>query len=158
MSDNKIEGIIYMIDCFDKEIKGHYIGSTLQTFNQRRREHKSNTHNEKSDQYNKKLYFHIRQNGGWLNWKMDIIERVLVDDVDELRQYEQLWIDTLHPDLNICRSYRTKEQNRKEKTALQRIYNAHSPVINCDNCNKKIKKCKISNHKKTAYCKNYEKK
>jgi hypothetical protein len=159
MSEVKLqEGIIYMIDSFDKDVKGHYIGSTLQKFNQRRKEHKSHCTNENSDQHHKRLYFHIRQHGNWQNWKMDIIERVLVEDEAELRLVEQSWIDILEPDLNQNKAVLTREQMLKDKRDRQKIYNARSPIIQCNNCDMKVKKCIITKHQKTVYCQNYIKK
>ena len=50
-----------------------YVGST-KAFRQRKAQHKSDCYNEKSKHYNNKLYTTIRENSGWENWRMVIIE------------------------------------------------------------------------------------
>lgn len=166
MSDNKLqEGIIYMIDSYDTTINGYYVGSTLQGFEQRRMEHKSNCHNEDSKEYTHFKYVYIRSNGGWNNFKMTIIERVLVEDKSELLMIEQEWHETLQPNLNTQRAYRTLEEKKRQKDKADEVYRLKNKskinekageVINCDHCDKTYTKRNKTTHQKTKYCINYK--
>ena len=62
---------IYKIVCDDLP-EYVYIGSTT-NFTNRKCSHKSNCNNENSKSYNSKIYSLIRENGGWDNWRMVII-------------------------------------------------------------------------------------
>ena len=166
MSEVKLqEGIIYMIDSYDTSINGYYVGSTLREFTQRRNEHKSNCNNEDSNEYNYYKYVYIRDNGGWCNFKMTIIERVLVEDKSELLMIEQDWQDMLKPNLNIQRAYRTLEDKKNQKDKADQIYKIKnkslinkkaSEVIKCDHCDKTYTKRNKATHQKTKYCINYK--
>ena len=50
-----------------------YVGST-KSFRHRKYQHKCCCNKENSAKYNRKLYTTIRENGGWDNWRMVIIE------------------------------------------------------------------------------------
>lgn len=158
MSNNKIEGIIYMIKCHDQQISEHYIGSTTLTFTERQNVHQYDCTNEKSKKFNIKLYFYIRQTGGWLNWKMDIIDRVLVDDEKELRQHEQKWIETLKPTLNCKRAFRSESDLLTDR---KKINDKHNPfnmlkIVKCYKCGKNHTNANTTNHRRTKYCMNYK--
>jgi predicted GIY-YIG superfamily endonuclease len=62
---------IYKICCDDLP-EFVYVGST-KAFRQRKNEHKSNCNND-NKKHNFKLYQTIRENGGWENWRMVIID------------------------------------------------------------------------------------
>ena len=64
--------IIYKITCKDTNITDVYVGHTT-NFVQRKHAHKQNCINDKASNYKYKLYEVIRDNGGWNNWKMEII-------------------------------------------------------------------------------------
>jgi hypothetical protein len=165
MSEVQLQvGIIYMIDSYDPEIKGYYVGSTLQEFEQRRMEHKSNCNNDDSKEYNHYKYVYIRDNGGWNNFKMTIIERVLVESKSELLMMEQDWQDMLKPNLNIQRAYRTLEDKKNQKAKADQIYKQKNKailnqkkkeIINCDRCDKTYTKSHKATHQKSKYCINY---
>ena len=65
------EYVFYLIKCKNPEVKDCYIGKTNQ-FMQRRNMHKYSSQTGSS-----KLYVAIRENGGWENWQMDIVHRVI---------------------------------------------------------------------------------
>lgn len=153
-----LEGIIYMIDSYDPEIKGYYVGSTLQTFSKRNSEHKSSCNNNKFKDYNQYKYVYIRSNGGWLNFKMTIIDRVMVESKEELRMIEQDWIDTIKPNLNKNKSYRTVEESKQydyNRYRTDEYKSDRKQVIQCGHCDKTYTKRAKSTHQKTKYCKNY---
>ena len=146
MSEVKLyQGIIYMIDSYDPEVKGYYVGSTLQTFSQRRIGHTYDCNNIKSTKYNHYKYVYMRENGGWLNFKMTIIDRVIVESDEELRIIEQDWIDTIKPNLNTKKAYITKKEIN-----INRVQ-----IIQCDHCNKTYTKDNKTRHQKSKYCINY---
>ena len=64
---------IYKLCCKDTSIKDIYIGSTT-NFRQRKSQHKNCCNNENNKHYNYRLYKFIRENGGFDNWEMFMIE------------------------------------------------------------------------------------
>jgi hypothetical protein len=66
---------IYKIVCNDVSITDFYVGSTSNIRN-RKCDHKSNCNNENSKKYNIKIYQTIRENGGWDNWRMVVLEEM----------------------------------------------------------------------------------
>ena len=70
-----------------------YIGST-KDFHKRKIKHKHTCNNPKAPEYNYKIYQHIRANGGWGSWTMDIIEEC------ETRDREIELIKEMKPSLN----------------------------------------------------------
>ena len=70
---NYKNALIYKICCNDPNITDIYIGSTT-NFYQRTRAHKTSCNNPNGKSYNLHVYKFIRDNGGWKNWRMDLIE------------------------------------------------------------------------------------
>ena len=64
--------IIYKIYCKNPDIKDLYVGHTT-NFVQRKHSHKQNCVNSNSVCYDMKVYKTIRNNGGWDNWNMEIV-------------------------------------------------------------------------------------
>jgi len=115
-------GCIYVIDCFDTE--DLYIGSTV-NFNDRKGKHKFSCSNDKCRAYNYKLYQTIREYGGWDNWAMFTIEEEI--PIEQLKEREQFYINTLEPSLNEKRALLTKEDKKKEiKKEIRKIMNKTS--------------------------------
>ncbi len=91
--------IIYKITCKDPNTKDVYVGHTT-NFVQRKHAHKQGCTNAKSSNYNCKLYEVIRNNGGWSNWKMEIINFFDCKDHYEARKKEQEYFNLLNATLN----------------------------------------------------------
>jgi len=91
--------LFYKISCKDAAITDVYIGHTT-NFVQRKSGHKQSCNNPKSANYNFKLYSVIRQNGGWDNWKMDIIAYHQCNDHYEARKIEQEYFISHNATLN----------------------------------------------------------
>jgi len=89
--------IIYKITCIDDNIKDVYVGHTT-NFVQRKHAHKKCCINEKYGSC--KLYDIIRNNGGWNNWKMEIINFFNCKDHYEARIKEQEYFVSLNANLN----------------------------------------------------------
>ena len=91
--------IIYKIACKDSAITDVYVGHTT-NFVQRKYGHKLSCINPKSANYKLKLYEVIRANGGWNNWKMEIINFFDCKDQSEARKKEQEYFISLNATLN----------------------------------------------------------
>ena len=63
----------YKICCKDTNIKEIYIGQTTD-FTRRKYSHGHACYNDKRPDYNMRVYKFIRDNGGWDNWDMILIE------------------------------------------------------------------------------------
>ena len=102
MSQIKIDyssTLFYMIFCKDTTIDDLYIGHTT-NFVQRKQSHKQSCSNTKNTNYKCKLYNVIRDNGGWDNWKMQIIAFHECDDLMSAKKYEQQYFEEYKATLN----------------------------------------------------------
>ena len=119
--------IIYKITCKDVNVKDVYVGHTT-NFVQRKHAHKQSCCNDKTANYKCKLYEVIRNNGGWTNWQMEIINLYNCHDHYEARQKEKEYFISLNATLNSIEPMpkpKPKEISVKEKK--QPLY--------CDICN-----------------------
>jgi hypothetical protein len=89
--------IFYTICCNDPTVKELYIGHTT-NFVQRQTAHKQNCANAKIGIC--KLYKVIRDNGGWNNWKMQIIAFHDCDDFFSAKKHEQYYFEEYKATLN----------------------------------------------------------
>jgi GIY-YIG catalytic domain len=115
--------IIYKITCKDPNIKDVYVGHTT-NFVQRKHAHKNSCSNENSSNYNCKLYQAIRNNGGWNNWNMEIVNFFNCNDHYEARKKEQEYFELLNATLNSI------EPMPKPKFKRQPKANPNQPVKN----------------------------
>ena len=91
--------IFYKIYCKDASIDDLYIGHTT-NFVQRKYAHKQGCKNNKSSNYNCKLYKTIRDNMGWDNWIMEIIAFHNCDDLYAAKKLEQSYFEDYKATLN----------------------------------------------------------
>ena len=110
---NYNKSIIYKICCNDLKIKEIYIGSTI-NFTRRKQRHKSCCNNINGKNYNLKLYKCIRDNGGWVNWSMILIDTVSCESKLELLKIEREYIEKNNSVLNCKIPSRTKKEYNKE--------------------------------------------
>jgi hypothetical protein len=130
--------IIYKITCCDETIKDVYVGHTT-NFVQRKHAHKQGCNNEKSSNYNCKLYNTIREHGGWKNWKMEIINFFNCRDHYEARQKEQEYFVSLNATLNSIEPMpKPKEQPKVNETILTQ--QVQSNKFCCESCDFKCNK------------------
>jgi len=80
-----------------------YIGSTNK-FSSRKSHHKKNTYNKVKKSYHRLIYKTIRDNGGWDEFKIEIIETIECELLLEARQREQYYINLYKPNLNLISS------------------------------------------------------
>jgi len=176
-SNNESKKIfIYLIFCKDQSITDTYIGQT-DNFERRLSEHEKTC----SSKDNKKLYSFIRENGGWVNWNMKILNTYICNNDNETKQIEQKYIEYYKSSLNSISSYSTYKNVELDKfleTQLNNIEKKEIPLNFTDNleikekslliesmseiceyCNKRFNtKYSLNKHKKTAkYCFNQRK-
>ena len=122
--------IIYKITCDDSNISDLYVGHTT-NFVQRKHAHKQSCINEKSLNYKCKLYDVIRNNGGWENWKMEIINFFNCKNHYEARKKEQEYFLSLTATLNSIEPYAIPKP--KEIIVKNTVI---KEVFHCKECNK----------------------
>ena len=131
---NYKNALIYKICCNDPNITDIYIGSTT-NFYQRKRAHKCNCNNSNSRGYNLHVYKFIRDNGGWENWRMLLLEFYECNNKLELFRREGELIRELKPTLNKFIAGQTlKEYREKNKDKLKQNFKKYR-----DNNKDKIK-------------------
>jgi hypothetical protein len=159
---------IYKISCKDLNVKQCYFGSTID-FNKRKWSHKSVCNNENGKYYNYPLYQFIRENNGWDNFKMQVIDFITSEDKEIYQKCEAKYIrDNIDIVLNKQIPDRKKEewnednkekiieycQNNKEKRSeyyqnnKEKINEYKKQKVPCDICNKILTKGTLSRHKK----------
>ena len=149
--------IIYKITCNDDTIKDVYVGHTT-NFVQRKYAHKQCCLN---DNLNKcKLYDVIRNNGGWNNWTMEIVNFFNCKDHYEARQKEQEYFISLNASLNSVEPFPLKKLNsndfycetcnfkcyKKSNYVLHLLTTKHNLAVN------KINNDNITNENKNKFC------
>jgi hypothetical protein len=104
--------IIDKLCCNDLEILFQYIGHTT-NFPKRKALHKHNCNNMNSKLYNLKIYQIIRDNGGWDNWSMIMIENFPCNNNLEASMRERYWYEELNGNMNTRKPYRSKEEEKE---------------------------------------------
>jgi hypothetical protein len=108
--------IIYKICCDDLP-EYIYVGSTA-NFRCRKNKHKISCNNGD----NKKLYTTIRENGGWDNWRMVIIEECGEISLVQVRIKEEECRIKLKANLNSIRCHRTEEEKKEYNKEYNKEY------------------------------------
>jgi len=103
---------IYKIVCNDLTIKDCYVGHTTD-MTKRKCAHKSRCHNEKDKKHNLKIYKIIRENGGWDNWNMVLVEKFPCKDKYEACKREREVFEELDAKMNTNRPYTTQEETKQ---------------------------------------------
>ena len=121
--------LFYKISCKDTSISDVYIGHTT-NFVQRKSGHKQSCNNPKATNHDCKLYKFIRDNGGWDNWRMDIIAYHECNDHYEARKKEQEFFIMHKATLNSIEPMPRPKPPRIRVNDLNPIKSAHT----CDVC------------------------
>ena len=113
--------IIYKLCCKDPSITDIYVGHTTDVI-RRKRQHKycCNTENKK---YNFYVYQFIRDNGGWDNFDMIVIEELSCENKYQAEQRERYWLEELKATLNKQVPTRTIQEYREEYREQKQEYN-----------------------------------
>ena len=146
---------IYKIYCIDESIEDIYIGSTINIKN-RLMGHKTSCNNIKGKTYNLKVYQFIRNNGGFDNWRMEVIHEAECETNRDKEQIEQEYINTCKPKLNERKSYMTEKDLKQQKKQYNKErYQKNKEKINQYNNEYRAKnKEKIKKRKREYYLKN----
>ena len=102
--------LVHFDDLNDENI---YIGHTINMV-QRKHDHKCNCNNPNRKEHNYKKYQFIRENGGWDNWQMILVEKYPCNDVHEAKARERYWITELKANLNVDMPTRTAKEYRED--------------------------------------------
>jgi hypothetical protein len=116
----------YRIVCKDLEIKDCYVGSSNNLV-RRILEHMYTCESNKSKSYNLKIYQFIRNNGGWKNWRVILIEKLEFNNKIECLQNERKLIEFYKSNLNSIIPSRTPKEyyiqyNIKKKDKKKEYY------------------------------------
>ena len=104
----------YKIVCKDTKIQDAYIGHTT-NFTKRKYKHKDYCSNPTTRNYNIHLYQFIRDNGGWENFDMILINTEKCENSLEARKMERGYIEQLGASLNIVRPFITTDEASEQK-------------------------------------------
>ena len=140
----------------DYEDANVYIGSTT-NFKTRKYNHKSTCNNPDSNRYNLKKYEYIRNNGGWDEWLMILIEVFPCNNLREAESREEYWRSHYKATLNAqkCSANVNTQQeydkqyyieNKEKILERNRIYN----FINKEEINEQRQDYRDNNKEKTA--------
>jgi hypothetical protein len=135
---------MYKIVCKDLTITHTYVGHTTQ-WKDRKSQHKYNCVNENSREYNYPVYIFIRENGGWENWTMILIEDYPCENKLQAEQRERYWIETLNANLNKYIPSRTKQEWNEEHKEEKKIYNTNYYQENKEKLIERAKEIYIEN-------------
>jgi hypothetical protein len=155
------KGNIYKLCCRDTDITNIYIGSTC-NMTKRKHKHKYSCNNEKAKGYNYYVYRFIRENGGWNNWNMVLVEEVCCENKKQLNQKERECIEKLKPTLNKVIPNRTQKEYYQDNFERERERQKEYYKENKESIQEKIKKYhnknknKINEYKKKWYENNSE--
>tara|TARA_R110000822_G_scaffold200527_1_gene338042 strand:+ start:792 stop:1265 length:474 start_codon:yes stop_codon:yes gene_type:complete len=137
---------IYKLCCKDENITECYVGSTT-NFKRRYLQHKCRSYNINELSYSSKLYSFIRNNGGFDNWTMKLLENVNCDTKLELHKLERKWIENSNAILNCRVPTRTKKEFYQDNKARLCAYK--NIKFECDVCLGSYTRNNFAKHKKT---------
>ena len=101
--------MIYKLCCNDVSITDLYVGATT-NFKQRKGQHKRRCCNPNDKSHHLKVYQFIRENGGWNNWNMILVEQYPCENQLESDKRERYWLEILGGTLNMLIPSRTKKE------------------------------------------------
>ena len=125
--------IIYKITCKDPAITDLYVGHTT-NFVQRKNAHMYSCISPKTANHKCKLYETIRSNGGWSNWRMDIIAFFECDDLYAARTKEQEYYVSLKATLNSIEPLPLPKEKRTQTNQVIRDISNKCKYV-CTICN-----------------------
>jgi hypothetical protein len=126
--------IIYKLCCNDPSITDIYVGHTTDK-TRRKQQHKSSCNNENGNSYNTYVYQFIRENGGWDNWSMIVLDEYQCENKNQAELKERYYIELFQSTLNtVLRPITTRqerleqlkeyyEENKEEQKEYQKEYN-----------------------------------
>lgn len=171
-------GYVYKLCINDGTLDDCYVGSTG-CIKQRKCRHKHACENPSQPAHHFRVYQFIRENKGFDNWNIHVLEKVEYNEKIELLQRERHYIETLKPSLNCAIPMRTTEEKKEKKTIKDEKYRARhrdeirernnkfeqehkeerrkhwaeyrNQLIKCPECEKEIKRSSLYRHTKTFH-------
>jgi hypothetical protein len=126
--------VVYKLCCKDPSVELIYVGSTT-NWTKRKNMHKFSCTNPNNKKYNVKVYQIIRENGGWENFEMIMLEKYPCNDKIESDARERYWLEKLSAILNCVVPGRTGKEYRethKEKIKeYQKEYRKEKYTCGC---------------------------
>ena len=112
---------IYKIVCNNPNIDSFYIGSTT-NWAKRKNSHKNRCNDVNDKKHNLQIYQIMRENGGFENFNMILVEDYPCENRRQAEQREQYWKDLLTPDMNTINAYLTEEQKKEYSRNFMKEY------------------------------------
>ena len=142
--------IVYKIVCNDLDIKDCYVGSTT-NFTKRKQQHKRLATCDKETQQ-LQLYSFIKENGGWSNWSMVLIDTYNCNTKLELLKIERENIELENATLNKNIPSREKKEYVKQEhiKEQQKEHMKNYRMNNAEKIKIKNKQYKENNKEKIA--------
>lgn len=113
-SNTIIYKLVHIDDLNDENI---YVGHTTNMI-KRKNKHKSSCGNPNDKEHNEYKYQFIRENGGWDQWEMILIEKYPCDNGDQARARERYWKRELNATLNTQEPGRTQKEWREDNKEI----------------------------------------
>jgi hypothetical protein len=161
--------IFYKIVCNDLNITECYVGHTT-NFIKRKYNHHRSCINDKVHNHNQPIYIFIRNNGGWDNWTMIMIDEISCENSLQACKIERKFIEDLKASLNIRIPSKTKKELYEEKKEerldyaknyreqhKEKIFKQSQKQIYCDCCKIDMRYSDRARHNKSSkHIKNIE--
>ncbi len=141
--------IIYKIQHNEKD-ELLYVGHTTD-FTKRKSAHKTNTHSEGANTYNRQVYKMIRDNGDWNSFRMIEINKFPCNNRREAEAEEDRVMRELKATMNMNRAYRT-QQDTKDDAKEYRATNADEIKVKAKIYRENLNKDENGNLTINAYC------
>lgn len=123
------KSVVYKITCKDESVDFIYVGST-RNWQQRYSQHKSDCNNVKSPRHNLQIYEFMRNNGGWGNFVMILVEELCCENKRDLDKREQYWKDMYGGNVGISKPFNRAFLSPEQKEeANKKYYQANKEEI-----------------------------
>ena len=119
---------MYRLVCNDTKVTDIYVGYTTNFMN-RANTHKHVCNNEKNKHYDNEKYKMIRNNGGWENWTMELIELYPCNNRMEARTREQFFYEQMNATMNMIQPVSTPLNQRIRPNKLKPRRQTIKPII-----------------------------
>ena len=137
-------GFVYKLVCKDINVQECYVGSTGNT-RIRKCRHKSDCNNVNGKNFNFRVYQYIRENDGFQNWELVVLETVQYNKKYELKARERHNLELLRATLNTQTPGRTKAEWNQDNTEHTKEHKKQWYVNNSDQIKEQQKQYRVDN-------------